>query len=217
MMRHLIGVSPTSEADLPRDAIVVARELVPSDAIALASSGVVGTVTQFGGKLGHTAIIARSLGIPAISGILNVTQRITSGMTLLIDGESGIVTAEPTEFLYLQSKDRPDTESQRRIYAQMSKRLGDRPLVIRTFDLGGDKLPPFLSLDQDLDPSTLNLRGLRFSLVEKHLLRAQLIAIVQVAQEADVKILFPMLLPANRSELHAERNQPSPQMLGSSP
>jgi len=216
-------------------------------------------VTEFGGKLGHTAIIARSLDIPAISGILNVTQRITSGVTLLIDGETGIITAEPTEdqltcfdarmvdakrlaetadtdsvgqcqtldgmeislygnvglqadldhvlrlglagvglfrteFLYLQSKIRPDTESQRRIYAEMAKRLGDRPLVIRTFDLGGDKLPPFLSLDQDVDPASLNLRGLRFSLVEKHLLRSQLTAIVQIAQEAEVKVLFPMVI-----------------------
>ncbi len=78
MMRHLIGVGATDESALPPESIIVARELVPSDAIGLANSGVVGIVTQFGGKLGHTAIIARSLGIPAISGILNVTQRITS-------------------------------------------------------------------------------------------------------------------------------------------
>lgn len=259
MMRHLIGVGPTDESALPPNSIVVARELVPSDAIGLANSGVVGIVTQFGGKLGHTAIIARSLGIPAVSGILNVTQRITSGMTLLIDAEAGVVTADPTEdqiakfaarmvdfecgcedaksiesgpcrtldgteislygnvglqtdldqvlrrglagvglfrteFLYLQSQERPDAESQRHLYAEMAERLGDRPLVIRTFDLGGDKLPPFLSLDKNLDPSSLNLRGLRFSLGEQHLLRAQLTAIVQVAQSTEVKILFPMVI-----------------------
>ncbi|KLU06722.1 Phosphoenolpyruvate-protein phosphotransferase of PTS system [Rhodopirellula islandica] len=259
MMRHLLGLTPTNLAELPSNAIIVARELVPSDAIALANSGLVGIVTQIGGNLGHTAIIARSLGIPAVSGIANVTQRITSGMTLLLDGEAGIITAEPsaeqlsnfdariveaerltdasdtlnsgpcrtldgieitllgnvglsadldqvlrrgmagvglfrTEFLYLQSTQRPDTEAQRRIFAPMAKRLGDRPLVIRTFDLGGDKLPPFLSLDENMDPSSLSLRGLRFSLAEKHLLRSQLTAIVQVAQEADVRILFPMVI-----------------------
>ena len=286
MMRHLIGVGPTDESALPPNSIVVARELVPSHAIGLANSKVVGIVTQFGGKLGHTAIIARSLGIPAVSGVLNVTQRITSGMTLLIDAEAGVVTADPTEdqlakfaarmvdfergcedaneradnqrrsrtrqslgctrspksgdfgyinndrdftldgteiplygnvglqtdldqvlrrglagvglfrteFLYLQSQERPDAESQRHLYAEMAERLGDRPLVIRTFDLGGDKLPPFLSLDQNLDPSSLNLRGLRFSLGEQHLLRAQLTAIVQVAQSSEVKILLPMVI-----------------------
>jgi phosphoenolpyruvate-protein phosphotransferase (PTS system enzyme I) len=259
MMRHLLGVPSTSHANLPPGSIIVARELVPSDAIALANSGVIGIVTQYGGKLGHMAIIARSLGIPAISGISKLNQRISSGMTLLIDGEAGVVTTEPnkkqitdfdarifdtrqlpvevdtteegqcqtldgtiinlfgnvglqtdvaqvmarrlagvglfrTEFLYLQSKDRPDIESQRQIYADTAQQLCDRPLVIRTFDLGGDKLPPFLSLDREVNPASLNLRGLRFSLVEKHLLRMQLTAIVQVAQEADVRVLFPMVI-----------------------
>jgi phosphoenolpyruvate-protein kinase (PTS system EI component) len=99
-----------------------------------------------------------------------------------------------TEFLYLQSQERPDAESQRHLYAEMAERLGDRPLVIRTFDLGGDKLPPFVSLDKNLAPSSLNLRGLRFSLGEEHLLRAQLTAIVQVAQSTEVRILFPMVI-----------------------
>ncbi|WP_442511083.1 phosphoenolpyruvate--protein phosphotransferase [Novipirellula sp. SH528] len=259
MMRHLLGILPTRHIDFPNGAVVVARELVPSDAIALSSSGVVAVVTQFGGKLGHTAIIARALGIPAVSGIANVIQRIASGATLLVDGESGVILAEPTavqqtqfdarmsdarrqsvledlvdagpcktrdgtaisllgnvglqgeieqirrrglagvglfrtEFLYLQSQLRPVAEAQRHIYAEMAEGLGDRPLVIRTFDLGGEKLPPFLSLDSHIAPSSLNLRGLRFSLVERDLLREQLTAIVQVAQTADVRILFPMVI-----------------------
>ncbi|WP_430451786.1 phosphoenolpyruvate--protein phosphotransferase [Rhodopirellula europaea] len=262
--RHLMGMTAPHLDALPKDAIIVTQELAPSDAIALADSGIVGIVTQVGGNLGHSAIIARSMGIPAVSGIVNATQRITSGMTLLIDGEAGIVIANPdeqelsefdsrlaeadrdldalqsnhsdlasistcqtldgmeitlygnvglssdldqvlahglagvglfrTEFLYLQSENRPDTESQRRIYAHMSDRLGDRPLVIRTFDLGGDKLPPFLSKDENVDASSLSLRGLRFSLAETDLLRSQLNAIVQVAQQSDVSILFPMVI-----------------------
>ncbi|EMB17467.1 phosphoenolpyruvate--protein phosphotransferase [Rhodopirellula europaea] len=261
MKRHLMGMTAPHLDALPKDAIIVTQELAPSDAIALADSGI---VTQVGGNLGHTAIIARSMGIPAVSGIANATQRITSGMMLLIDGEAGIVIANPgeqelsefdsrlaeadrdldalqsnhsdpasistcqtldgmeitlygnvglssdldqvlahglagvglfrTEFLYLQSEHRPDTESQRRIYAQMSDRLGDRPLVIRTFDFGGDKLPPFLSKDENVDASSLSLRGLRFSLAEKDLLRSQLNAIVHVAQQSDVSILFPMVI-----------------------
>ncbi len=259
MMRHLIGVAPADDVEFPQEAIIVARELVPSDAIALANSGVVGIVTELGGTLGHTAIIARSLGIPAVSGIRNVTQRIASGATLLVDGDTGFVTAEPTddqlvafagcvadakrrsiheskiasgpcqtldgteialygnvglqgdidqvlerglagvglfrtEFIYMQSKDRPDVESQRFIYAEMAERLGDRPLVIRTFDLGGEKLPLFLSLDRQSGTSNTNLRGLRFSLGEQNLLRDQLTAIVHVAQTANVRILFPMVI-----------------------
>ncbi len=97
MMRHLKGLTSTSLADLPLNTIIVAREIVPSDAIALANSGVIGIVTELGGPLGHTAIIAQSLGIPAVSGIPNDTQHITSGMSLLIDGEAGTITAEPCE------------------------------------------------------------------------------------------------------------------------
>ena len=76
----------------------------------------------------------------------------------------------------------------------MAIQLAGLPMVIRTFDLGGDKLPPFLALDELRNRSSLHLRGLRFSLSERHLLDAQLRAIVQVAQTADVRILFPMVI-----------------------
>ncbi len=66
--------------------------------------------------------------------------------------------------------------------------------MIRTFDLGGDKLPPFLSLEDADIRAGLHLRGLRFSLAEQSLLETQLAAIVQVAQTADVRILFPMVI-----------------------
>lgn len=78
--------------------------------------------------------------------------------------------------------------------SQTAKALGDRPLVIRTFDLGGDKLPPFLaSLPLGPHPSR-HLRGLRFSLAEHGLFATQLRAIIQVAQSADVRLLFPMVV-----------------------
>ncbi len=107
---------------------------------------------------------------------------------------AGSVKERISSSLSLQSKVRPDIESQRQIYAQMAAGLGDRPLVIRTFDLGGEKLPPFLSHDSHIAPTSLNLRGLRFSLVEQDLFREQLTAIVQIAQTADVRILFPMVI-----------------------
>jgi phosphotransferase system enzyme I (PtsI) len=76
----------------------------------------------------------------------------------------------------------------------VAEALGDRPLVIRTFDLGGDKTPPFLvSPHADPHPS-LALRGLRFSLAERRLFETQLRALVRVAQESDVRVLFPMVI-----------------------
>lgn len=259
LTRHLFGLPTKGFEGIETGSIVIAKELVPSQVISLAQAGIAGMVTEIGGNLGHTAIIARSLGIPAVSGIPNVTARICSGMVLLIDGTAGTVIVEPseheqssfkvrtsnptpisqfsggireqpcrtvdgtaitlygnvgladdleqvldkrlagvglfrTEFLYLQSKQVPETSSQQTVYEGMATRLGDLPLVIRTFDLGGDKLPPFMLLDAKVDPSVLHLRGLRFSLAEQSLLRSQLRAIVQVAQVADVRILFPMVI-----------------------
>jgi phosphoenolpyruvate-protein kinase (PTS system EI component) len=99
-----------------------------------------------------------------------------------------------TEFLFIDSHKRPGFDLQLKVYGDMASKLADLPMVIRTFDLRGDKLPPFLALDELRNRSSLHLGGLRFSLSEKHLLDAQLRAIVQVAQTADVRVLFPMVI-----------------------
>jgi phosphoenolpyruvate-protein kinase (PTS system EI component) len=99
-----------------------------------------------------------------------------------------------TEFLFIDSHRRPGFDLQLKVYGDMANELADLPMAIRTFDLGGDKLPPFLVLDDLRNRSSLHLRGLRFSLSEKNLLDAQLRAIVQVAQTADVRVLFPMVI-----------------------
>ncbi len=259
MTRALAGVLPWNCDSLPPGSVVVARELLPSEAVGLANSGVVAIVSEDGGKLSHTAIVARSLGIPAISGISKVTSRIASGAMLLVDGLTGAVTIEPaeseetafsvrqleherqisallseekqpcvtldgvefsllanvglpdeldqvtehhltgvglfrTEFLFIESHTRPSFDLQLQVYVDMASKLAGLPMTIRTFDLGGDKLPPFLVLDEVRNRSSLHLRGLRFSLSEKNLLDAQLRAIVQVAQTTDVRILFPMVI-----------------------
>ena len=97
MTRNLAGVMPCNFESLPSGSVIVARELLPSEAVGLASSGVVAIVSEFGGKFSHTAIVARSLGIPAISGVANVTKRIPSGAKLLVDGLSGAVTIQPSD------------------------------------------------------------------------------------------------------------------------
>lgn len=259
MTRALAGLAPWSCESLPAGSVIVARELLPSEAVGLANSGVVAIVTEDGGSFSHTAIVARSLGIPAISGISNVTSRIPAGAKLLVDGVAGVVTIQPveseeaaflvrqlehqrqlssllseerqpcvtldgvkisllanvglpeefdqvtehhlngvglfrTEFLFIESHSRPSFESQLLVYGMMASKVVGLPIVIRTFDLGGDKLPPFLTLDELRNRSSLHQRGLRFSLAEKHLLDDQLRAIVQVAQTTDVRILFPMVI-----------------------
>jgi phosphotransferase system enzyme I (PtsI) len=95
--RNLEGVIPWSSESLPPGSVIVARELLPSEAVALVGSGVVAIVTEFGSKLSHTAIVANSLGIAAVSGFADVTTRIPAGARLLVDGVSGWVTIKPSK------------------------------------------------------------------------------------------------------------------------
>jgi len=77
--------------------IIVADDLTPADTVTMQHHGVAGFVTETGGQLSHTAILARSLGIPAIVGIPNIRKYIKAGEPLTLDGRSGMVLAEPTE------------------------------------------------------------------------------------------------------------------------
>jgi phosphoenolpyruvate-protein phosphotransferase (PTS system enzyme I) len=99
-----------------------------------------------------------------------------------------------TEFLFLESHERPSFQTQCEIYTQMTKALEGRRLVIRTFDLGREKQPPFLASQQIGPHPSRHLQGLRFSLAERLLFETQLRAIIQVAQSADVRLLFPMVI-----------------------
>lgn len=73
--------------------VIIAQDLSPADAILLRYRGVTAFVTEFGGPLSHTAILARSIGIPAVLGVHNVTQYIKHGELLVVDGEQGVVLA----------------------------------------------------------------------------------------------------------------------------
>jgi phosphoenolpyruvate-protein phosphotransferase (PTS system enzyme I) len=96
MLRHLTGGSPWPPESLPAGSAVVARELLPSEAVEFARSGVVAIVAEQGGKNSHTAILARSFGIPAVTGIARVTAHIQPGMCLLVDGCAGEVLVNPS-------------------------------------------------------------------------------------------------------------------------
>lgn len=75
--------------------IVIADDLTPADTLVMQSQGVAGFVTETGGQLSHTAILARSLGIPAIVGVHNIRNYLKNGEQLILDGHSGMALAEP--------------------------------------------------------------------------------------------------------------------------
>ncbi len=98
-----------------------------------------------------------------------------------------------TEFLFLDVPQPPAVDAQAAVYAGVAKLLAPHPVIIRTMDFGGDKIPQFSSTENTLAFRTGN-RGLAFSLSEKTLFRTQLQAILRAAQAGDVRIMFPMVM-----------------------
>jgi len=74
--------------------IILAQDLTPADTILMRHQGIAGFVTEFGSPMSHTAILARSLGIPAVVGVRQATQYLHHGELLVVDGETGVVLAD---------------------------------------------------------------------------------------------------------------------------
>ncbi len=91
----LAGGTPEERGDL-KGRVVVARDLTPAETIMMKNQGVAAFITEFGGPLSHTAILARSLGIPAVVGIHQASSLFRHGELLVVDGAQGVVMADPT-------------------------------------------------------------------------------------------------------------------------
>ncbi len=99
IQKHLLGQQDSAvanEKDL-KGKIILAQDLTPADTILMRNQGVAAFVTEFGGPVSHTAILARSLGIPAVIGVHRVTQYLKHGELLIMDAEQGVVLADPDE------------------------------------------------------------------------------------------------------------------------
>jgi phosphoenolpyruvate-protein phosphotransferase/dihydroxyacetone kinase phosphotransfer subunit len=105
-----------------------------------------------------------------------------------------------TEFLFLEHQTLPSEEQQAQRLAEIAGALGGRPLIVRTLDVGADKPLPALPMEPEDNPF-LGLRGIRLSLARPELLAAQLRAILRVATEHPIKVMFPMV--ATVAELRA--------------
>ncbi len=97
VLKHLIGEHMTELSKLDQRAIVVARDLTPSQAASFERDKVIGFATDAGGKTSHTAIVARALGIPAVVGLETLTERAPDSAEVIIDGDRGVVILNPDE------------------------------------------------------------------------------------------------------------------------
>ena len=96
LMCNLLGETRESLADVHEQVIVVAHDLSPADTVQIDRSKVIGFVTDIGGRTSHTAILARSLGIPAVVGLETVTSLVPDGTPMIIDGSTGTVILKPS-------------------------------------------------------------------------------------------------------------------------
>ncbi len=96
VIRHLLGKSTGARTAHGEPHIIIGHNLTPSDTALLNRSLVLGFATEAGSKTSHTAIMARSLDIPAIVGLHDITAHVTAGDPLLIDGYRGILIVRPT-------------------------------------------------------------------------------------------------------------------------
>jgi len=107
-----------------------------------------------------------------------------------------------TEFLFLGRQDAPDVEEQFAVYRKIAESLQGRRITLRTLDVGGDKPLEFLPSPAEMNPY-LGVRGIRLSLAHPELLADQLLAMVRLAQQTPVSVMFPMITTLD--ELFAAR------------
>jgi len=97
ILRNLLGKGRTSFEDLKEKVVIVAHDLSPSDTAAMHKQNVCAFVTDIGGKTSHTAIMAKSLEIPAVVGLEGVSSKVKTGDLLIVDGVTGTVVIDPDE------------------------------------------------------------------------------------------------------------------------
>lgn len=267
VLRALGGEAP-SAPELPAGCIVIAEDLTPSETAQLDRGRVRGFCTTGGGPTGHVAILARSLGLPALCAVDAAALQLAEGSEVLLDAIAGRLLTAPdaaqkasaeaagakardktaaarasadrpahsrcgvrihvvanirhaedareamgagaegvgllrSEFLFDDRDSAPDEDEQTAAYAAVAEVLGaERPLVIRTLDVGGDKPLAYLPLPREDNPF-LGLRGIRVSLAHPALFRTQLRAALRGAGGGDLHLMLPMI--ATLEELREAR------------
>ncbi|MBU1113109.1 MAG: phosphoenolpyruvate--protein phosphotransferase, partial [Candidatus Omnitrophica bacterium] len=106
VLRTMLKEKAVALSDLKEKVVIVAHDLAPSQTASLPKDNVLGFVTEIGGRTSHTAIIARTLRIPAVVGLESATENIKSGDKIIVDGSSGEVIVQPTEKILKQYQKR---------------------------------------------------------------------------------------------------------------
>ena len=263
LIRNLIKKPYVAYSAVPAGAVILAEELSPADTALMDPQRIAGFATVFGGAEGHTAIVARALGLPAVLAVPGLLEHAQAGDTVVIDGTDGCVIIDPSvetvreyearrdalarerrglsrlrklpavtrdgveitlegnlelpieleqaltngamglglvrsEFLYMNRDDLPGEEEQYAVFSALVRGMNGKPVTVRTFDLGGEKIARSLS-GHSAEPTNpaLGLRAIRLSLQDRRLLDPQLAAMLRAASDGPLRILLPMISTAS--------------------
>ena len=259
LLTVLLGLPDHDPVDVPSgaNAVLVTHDLTPSLTVQLDRTAIAGIATDLGTRTSHVAILARSLGLPAVVGLRDAVSRLRGDEQVLLDGSGGSLVVNPTpaevalfrsreeraqraelalresasaesvtrdgvrvtlranvdlpdeaeaaahsgaegvglmrtEFLVVGRATMPDEDEQYRAYRRVVEAFGGRPVVIRTFDIGGDKLPVG-GFPAEANPF-LGWRAVRMCLDQPELFRTQLRALLRAAEHGDVRIMLPLVV-----------------------
>ena len=255
----LLGLPDHDPVDLPPDAnaILVTHDLTPSLTVQLEKHSIVAIATDAGTRTSHVAILARSLGLPAIVGLRTASTELRGGERVVLDGSTGMLAINPTdeeivayqerqreeeiaeaalselgaleaitldgvrvtlranvdipeeaeaaarsgaegvglmrtEFLVVGRASMPDEDEQYRAYRRVMEAFTGWPVVIRTFDIGGDKLP-IGGFPTEANPF-LGWRAIRMCLDQPEMFKTQLRALLRAAVHGDLRIMLPLIV-----------------------
>ncbi|MES2524738.1 MAG: phosphoenolpyruvate--protein phosphotransferase [Gemmatimonadota bacterium] len=255
----LLDLPDHDPVDVPRgsNAILVTHDLTPSLTLQLDRECIAAIATDAGTATAHVAILARSLGLPAVVGLRNALAYLKGGERAILNGSDGTLVIAPTEaeleeasqqvadeagraderrelalstpvtvdgvrllvranvdipeeaelaatsgaegvgllrteFLVVGRTNMPDEDEQYRAYRRVLQAFGSKPVIIRTFDIGGDKLPVG-GFPAEANPF-LGWRAIRMCLDESELFKTQLRALLRAGVHGDLRIMLPLVV-----------------------
>jgi len=258
VVRHLMHRSEDDDWEqITEPSIVVTKELGPGLTVQLDREHVVGLLSEEGTRTSHAAILAHSMGMPAVMGCAGALEKIPPGTVLVLDGTRGTVLLDPTpaeiadaqgreqrrralaaqleevvaqpsvtadgvrivlmgnvdlpdelkaalahraegvgllrtEFLITSHSTLPTEDEQAAYFRRVGEAFPGQPVVIRTYDLGGDKLPPPFRVSWEANPQ-LGWRAIRVCLDEPQIFHAQVRAALRAAAHADIRLMIPLV------------------------
>jgi phosphotransferase system enzyme I (PtsI) len=257
LIYNLLGIKHLTLESIDSPVILVARYLSPGDVVHMKKESILGFATDMGGGTSHVALLAKSMGIPAVVGLKNFFDQVQDKQSIILDGIKGevLVCADKqtlkeyerrrkyllqktvelselktlpaktqdgrrielsanielptdtdlaleygaegvglfrTEYLYIAQAGFPTEEEQYKAYREVAKKVYPKSVILRTFDLGGDKFDQHTGGFYETNPF-LGWRAIRACLDLPEMFKVQLKAMLKASAKKNIKIMFPMI------------------------